>query len=201
MRFGFSSKLSQLSHRSRIVFILKIALPSAAALIFGIMIIIPGIENIKKTTLHIPKVDPRSGISFILNQGNFLSRGDDGTIFDVKTKRLIEAKSNGELLFEGVRAIANFENGGWINVFSDKGVFHRERRRIDMDGNLHLVDSDGNRATTISANVDLVSSVVTGNDPIMIETGFGYIVGEGFNFEYDTRYEVKGRINAKINIK
>lgn len=178
------------------VYLLKIALPSIAALVFGALLLIPAFKSIKSSGFVMPKFDAKNDVSFMLDEGNFLGRGDKGVKFEVRAKRLVENKGK-NFAVEDVSARATFADGGWVRLYSDSGEFAGGRKVISLRGGVRVVDSDGNRATTSEAIVELDADTISGSEPILAETPFGYMVGEGFFMRYGEVYRMLGRVTAR----
>jgi lipopolysaccharide export system protein LptC len=72
------------------------------------------------------------------------------------------------------------ENGTWINVKSNQGVYTRKARQLDMWGEVVLYRDDGTTMTTASATVDMEPGAASGAELTHIEGPFGTIDATGF---------------------
>ena len=72
------------------------------------------------------------------------------------------------------------ENGSWINVKSQKGVFARKAEQLDLSGDVFLYRDDGTTMTTASATVMIKAGAASGAERTHVEGPFGTIDAIGF---------------------
>ena len=72
------------------------------------------------------------------------------------------------------------ENGTWMNLKADKGIFVQKSNNLDLTGNVTLYRDDGTTLTTPNANIDIKTGIAAGSDPVHIEGPFGRIDAQGF---------------------
>ena len=185
---------------SRVVFLLKIALPSVAALFLGAIFIVPRVmDEVKQIKIGMPSLDTTSDVSFYMDDGRFYGQGDDGSVFSVNTENFKENRADSSMLFNKINGKIFFKNGNWIELITDKGNYKKQSDLFFMDGNIVITDSDDNRMLTDEAVVNVKNMSVFGRKPVKAITSFGVIDGEGFDFKRDEKYVFTGKISGKID--
>ncbi|MBD5405462.1 LPS export ABC transporter periplasmic protein LptC [bacterium] len=189
----------QKTAHSRLVFLLKIALPSIVAVFLGIIILTPQLNEIKKIKIDIPKLESSDKISFTMDNSSFYGQGDNGMMYSVNIKNFQENRVDDLMYFSNIDAKLFFKDASWINLTTDKGTYTKKDGNMLLSGNIYLVDNDNNEVFTDEAIIKLNSSEVEGSKPIKANTYFGVINGEGFNFKKDDKYIFNGKIKANID--
>ena len=197
---AFSSVYKKMTFHSRIVFLLKIALPSITALFLGVVVLIPQIdEKIKNIKIDIPSIDTTDKISFTMDNGNFYGQGEDGAVFSLNLENFKEDRENMVMLFSKITAKIFLKDGSWINVSTDKGNYIKKDNLFFMNGNIVITDSDDNKVYTDEAIVNIDDMSVSGDKPIRAFTNFGQINGQGFNFKQNEKYSFFGKVSGNID--
>ncbi|MBR1544512.1 MAG: hypothetical protein IJ638_01025, partial [Alphaproteobacteria bacterium] len=113
---------------SRIVFLLKIALPSCIALFLGLIIVIPNIDDhIKSIKISMPSLESTDNISFNMDKGDFYGQGDNDTLFSVNVKNFKEDKEKEVMFFSKIKSKIFFKNGSWIDISTDDGNYKKSK--------------------------------------------------------------------------
>ncbi len=190
----------KMTFHSRVVLLLKIALPSITALFVGTIILLPKIdEKISNIEIDIPTLDTKNNISFTMDNGEFYGQGDNGSIFSINIKNFSENRKNMIMLFDTIEAKIFLKDASWIEVETQKGNYKSNKREFIMTGNTSVTDSDNNQLNTTEAIMNIKDMSVYGNEDVKATTPFGNIEGEGFNFKKNDKYIFKGKIKALID--
>lgn len=80
---------------------------------------------------------------------------------------------------EGIDARLPFDRDNWVTVMADRGAFHREANRLDLDSGVTIVTDTGLRARLKNASVDIKDGSLVTDDPVDVE-------GEGTRIEADS---------------
>jgi len=72
------------------------------------------------------------------------------------------------------------QNGTWMMVQADKGVFMQRQNLLDLAGRVFLYRDDGTTMRTATATIDLKSGAATSADPVHAEGPFGVLDAVGF---------------------
>jgi hypothetical protein len=189
----------QKTAHSRVVFLLKIALPSFVAIFLSIIILAPEINEIKGIKFDVPKLESTDKISFTMDNSSFYGQGEDGMMFSLKIENFKENRVDDLVHFKKINGKVFFKNADWVDLTTDNGTYLKKDKNMILTGNLYLVDNDNNEVFTDEAIVDLNKNQISGNKPIKAITNFGVILGDGFDFKQGITYTFNGKIKANID--
>ena len=189
-----------MTSHSRLVFLLKIALPSFTALFLGIFVLAPTIENkLKKIKISMPTLEVTDKISFYMDEGSFYGQGENDTLFSVDIKNFKEDKVDDAMLFSEIQGKIFLKDGSWINISTNYGNYKKTKGSFLMQGNIVLNDSDGNEVYTEKADVNLKDMSVFGDEKIRALTNFMDIESDGFYFKKNEVYRFLGKVKGTID--
>jgi lipopolysaccharide export system protein LptC len=175
---------------SRFVSMMKYVLPAAAAVLIVLVAIWP----------HIQPQDTRFRVGFsglaareaaepsMLN-ARYVGTDEDSQLFSVTAdlaKNLLQGIADVEL--EMPKADISLEDGSWLVLTANTGVFNRTFNTLDLIGAVNLFHDFGYEIRTSRAFVDLEHNVAAGTEPVEGQGPFGELRSEGF------RLEDKGRL-------
>jgi len=72
------------------------------------------------------------------------------------------------------------QNGTWMMLQADKGVFMQRQNLLDLAGHVFLYRDDGTTMRTQSATIDLRNGAATSAEPVHAEGPFGMLDAIGF---------------------
>ncbi len=81
---------------------------------------------------------------------------------------------------DGPKGDVTLENGAWMMVEANNGVFMQHQNMLDLSGDVFLYRDDGTTMRTQSATVDLRNGAATGAQPMHAEGPFGTLDAAGF---------------------
>ncbi len=190
----------KMTYHSRVVFLLKIALPSFIAVFLGGIFLIPRIDDeIKNIKIDFPTIDTTDKISFTMDKGSFYGQGDDETIFSLNVENFEEDRENMIMLFKKINAKIFLKDASWIDISTDKGDYKKQDGKFFMTGNIFINDSDENKLETEEAVVNLGDMSVFGSKNVKAVTNFGEIESQGFNFKKNDKYIFSGKVKGYID--
>ena len=105
----------QKTAHSRLVFLLKIALPSIVAVFLGIIILTPQLNEIKKIKIDIPKLESSDKISFTMDNSSFYGQGDNGMMYSVNIKNFQENRVDDLMYFSNIDAKLFFKDASYYS--------------------------------------------------------------------------------------
>jgi lipopolysaccharide export system protein LptC len=76
-------------------------------------------------------------------------------------------------------------DGAWVALQADHGVFHRDAGTVDLSGNVTLFHDTGLSFETDAATVDLKNDWAGGTQPVEGQNGDGQLVAQGFEIKDD----------------
>ncbi len=190
-----------MTSHSRIVFLLKIALPSFIALFIGMTILVPVIDDkIKTIKISMPSLESTDKISFDVDNAAFYGQGEDDTLFSVSISNFKEDKENQTMSFKKVKGKIFLKDSSWIDISTDDGNYEKSNNMFSMRGNIYLFDSDDNKVYTGKADINLKDMSVSGDENIKAFTNFGEIESDGFYFKKNETYHFLGKVKGRIDI-
>jgi lipopolysaccharide export system protein LptC len=91
------------------------------------------------------------------------------------------------------------ENGAWVAVEADNGIYHRDAGTVDLSGNVTLFHDTGLTFETDAAVVDLKNDTARGDQPIEGQNPDGVLTAQGFEVRDDGQTIVfTGRAYMKL---
>ncbi len=185
---------------SRVVFLLKIALPSFIALFVGMIVLSPVIDDkIKNIKISMPKLETTDKISFKMDNADFYGQGENETLFSVNIQNFNEDKENQTMHFSKIKSKIFLKDGSWIDISTDDGEYKKSNNIFSMYGDILLSDSDNNKVYTNKADVHLKDMTVSGDEKIRAITNFGEVESEGFYFKKNDTYRFLGKVKGHID--
>jgi lipopolysaccharide export system protein LptC len=177
---------------TRFVGMMKILLPSVAALLMGIVVIWPQISGrderfrVSFSALSAKEVD-----ALTMLNARFFGTDDRNQPFSVTADSATEA-SKGALAveLEAPKADLMANDGTWLALGADSGVYSRPSNTLDLIGNVNLYHDKGYELHTSSARADLKLGTAAGDDPVKGQGPFGTLESQGFRL-----YDRGSRIN------
>lgn len=170
---------------SRFVFLMKVVLPTVAVVLVGLIVVWPqlkvdqsqfkiGFARLKSTEIGDPT----------LVNARFVGSDRENRPFTVTAdlaKHVLDKKAKVEL--EMPKADITAADGSWLALTADTGFFDRERKTLDLDGDVNLFHDSGFEFMTKTAHIDLNDGVAEGHDPVRGQGPFGTLRAEGFRME------------------
>ena len=185
---------------SRVVFLLKIALPSITALFIGMVILVPVIDDkIKTIKISMPSLESTDKVSFDVDNASFYGQGENDTLFSVTVSNFKEDKQEQAVFFKQIKGKIFLKDGGWVDISTNDGDYKKSKNLFSMRGNISLLDSDKNEVYTEKADVNLKDMSVSGDEKITAITNFGNIESEGFYFKKNDVYRFLGKVKGVID--
>ena len=180
--------LDQSMRHSRIVGLLKIALPLLA---FGLILSLAIYSMVFK---------PTNGVAI-----SYSSRGDEETTIAMQNPRFVgddakhepfevgaqKARQNPDepslVEMTGVRARMEMQSKLGLNLVAARGVLDTANRILVLNGPLVVTSSDGYKITTTEARVDIQARQLTGQKPIVATGPWGSLTAAAFQADQKQR--------------
>lgn len=197
---AIKSVYRRMTSHSRVVFLLKLALPSIIALFLGLIIVVPQfIDEVKKFKIDMPTIDTTSNVSFTMDNGTFYGQGEKDSLFSLKVENFKEKRDDMSMLFKKINGKIFLSDGSWIDISTDNGNYKKTDNKFLMTGNIFIYDNEENKVYSDEAVVNLKDMSVYGNKPIKAITSFGEIESQGFDFKKNDKYIFTGKVKGKID--
>jgi len=78
------------------------------------------------------------------------------------------------------KADITLEDGTWLVLTANEGVFARGEKKLNLAGNVNLYHDSGYEFRTARAAIDLAAGIAEGNDPVDGQGPFGQLRAAGF---------------------
>lgn len=172
---------------SDIVRWLKILLPTIAAFLCGLLILIPRIEeetNKISLSIAVPKFGEVEKLR--MANPNFVGNDKKNNVFNIIAKEAIETKA-GSKIMELIDPKANIPTSpdNWYEIDSDKGFYHQTENKIELVDGVTIFSSNGISVETEIASFDFNKEYASGDKKIHAQGEFGTIDASEFEFFMD----------------
>lgn len=180
----FSATTPKVSKHTRFVRIAKLVLPSAAAILIGLLLIFPSLKkDAREFKLDITR--PKQGeleklhventVLYITDKNNkinnFIAERIDETSPGSKLIKLIKP--------EGLLPVGD---ANWASIKAPTGYYDQNRNVILLTDNVELFYSEGMTVYTFDADYDFKTGHGIGVNQVKAQGYFGDLIADGFEF-------------------
>lgn len=197
--FGTADRrvLAQAARRSRIVNLLKIALPLAAIGLIGTLAIY--------SVIYKPSGD--IGFSFsskgtedntvVMHNPRFVGTDKNSEPFEIHALKARQNPSEPSLVeMTAINGEMRLTSGEGLHLVADTGKLDTTNRILVLTGPITMTSSDGYKVTTTEAHADLQAGLLTGQQPVLAVGPFGSLNATSFEIDRDARTaKFGGRVN------
>jgi lipopolysaccharide export system protein LptC len=167
---------------SRMVAWLKWVLPMVAAALVLLVGAWPEIQaGFSRLTAAIPRIDLRAARDLSMVNARYTGLDRHNRPFSVIADVARQTASADELVsLEAPKADLALENGAWVAVTAETGLYHTQPKQIDLYGDVNLYHDQGMTFRTESATVDLETGTAEGQEKVQGHGPSGQVESEGF---------------------
>lgn len=173
----------RMSRHSRFVVLMKVFLPSLAAILVGLIILWPQF-NAQKDSFALEAADAKQiGIPEEQTMVNprFFSVDQSGQPFNMTAASAYELEGDvRRVRLDGVRADVAAKNGRWYALDADHAVYTQANDMLDLSGKVNIYTDEGYELETTQASVSVLTHDITGKERTMMRGADGYAVSDGF---------------------
>jgi len=165
---------------SRFVRLMKLALPSAAVLVMGLVLAWPQVQNqVDRLGLDLAYLNLLAGNPSSIVNPRYFGVDERNQPYSVTAARA-EERSDGSGLIDLTEPSGDIELDGerWISVRGDAGVYSREDGTVVLEGDVVMYRDDGVQFFTESARYDLETRQGQSDVPIEGRWSNGVIESE-----------------------
>lgn len=175
---------------SRYVSLMKVLLPSLAALLIGLMVAWPQLtRQDDRFSVGFAKLDPKSVDTLSMVNPRYFGSDDKRQLYTVTADVATQADPSAMVIaLESPKADVTLKSGKGVVLNADVGYFRQKDQTLDLMGQVDLYHDDGYEMHTSSARVDLAAGTAQGDQPVQGHGPFGQLDAEGF------RMTDKGRL-------
>ncbi len=172
---------------SDIVRWLKILLPVVAALLCGLLIIMPKLKD-ETAKFSLSIATPKFGNAEKLRMlnPNFVGNDSKNNVFNVRALEAIEIKA-GSNIMELIEPKSNIpmDEKNWYSVDAKKGFFDQNNNIVDLINEVTIFSNEGTSLETESAKFDFAKEYAKGDNKVHVQGDFGVIDSNRFEFFMD----------------
>jgi lipopolysaccharide export system protein LptC len=111
----------------------------------------------------------------------------------------VAVRQDGVINLTNPEADMTMQDGAWVDVKADSGIYNRDQGTVDLSGNVKLFHDTGLQFETDAATVDLKNNTAQGDQPVEGQNADGTLAAEGFQVLNDGRMVIfTGRSYMKI---
>jgi lipopolysaccharide export system protein LptC len=168
---------------SRFVGRAKLILPTGAAVLLLALATWPYLaSNVDRLRLALPKIDLTKVRDLRMINPRYNGIDKDKRPFTLTADAARETSENADLLgLDAPKANILTQEGAWVVVTGDTGVYQQQTPFLDLFGHVTLFHDKGYQFTTTSARVDLDGGTADGKEPISGAGPSGTVAGQGFS--------------------
>jgi lipopolysaccharide export system protein LptC len=169
-------------HYARAIRLLKLVLPTIAAILIGIVAVWPQIRpGQNKLPLAAAEVSAEEIENLAMINARFMGIDGRNQPFTVTAEMATEAAPNSkQVQLSAPKADITLQNGTWLALTADSGVFRQDEQTVELEGHVNMFHDAGYEFETTTAFVDLGQGAAFGFEPIDGQGPFGTIEAEGF---------------------
>lgn len=167
---------------SRLVGALKLLLQLVAAALLLLVAAWPQIEaSFDRLRVLLPRIDLRDARDLRMLNARYTGIDNRNRPYVVTAEVARQTRSQDDLLsLEGPKADITLQNGTWLALTSDTGLYQSQSHLLDLFGQVNLYHDRGMTFATDSAHLDLAASVAEGHERVAGHGPAGEIESEGF---------------------
>ncbi|MEO1192065.1 MAG: LPS export ABC transporter periplasmic protein LptC [Pseudomonadota bacterium] len=181
---------------SRLVQVLRLALPVLAVLLFLTvalwrdLIPNPQLIGLEDSALPASEVDELTMI-----KPRFDGLDEDGQPYTLTALRANQLNEDGDVIFlESPAADITLTSGRWVAISATGGTYFREEERLHLEGQVSLFQDDGYELETSAATINFASGLVDSDAAVAGHGPRGEMQAEGLTVaEQGDLVELKGQ--------
>lgn len=174
------------THRrySRFVGIMKIVLPSLAAVLLGLIVAWPRLTG-TEDRFHIgfANLGPDAVDSLSMVNARYFGVDERNKPFTVTADIATEEDPSGIIVLDSPKADFTTKGGANVYIEARQGFYHQKQQLLDLVGEVNLFHDQGYELHTEQAQIDLARSTAHGTVPVTGQGPQGALNGEGFKIE------------------
>ncbi len=157
---------------SRFVGIMKVLLPSMAALLLGLVVVWPKLAfDDKRFQIGFAKLSSKAVESLAMQNARYFGLDESNRPFAVTSEQAVQEPGNSDLIhLQAPKADFTSTSGANIVVDGATGLYHQAAKTLDLSGGVNLFHDSGYELHTPTATIDLAHNSALGTDPV---EGFG----------------------------
>jgi lipopolysaccharide export system protein LptC len=161
---------------------MKFILPAVALVLVVLVVAWPHLQSRDNTfRIGFAALKARETEDPAMVNARYLGTDKNNRLFSVTAdlaKNVMSARNAVEL--EMPKADITLEDGSWLVLTAETGVYRRERKTLELSGAVNLFHDSGYEFRTNKAGIDLAEGSASGSEPVRGHGPFGELQAEGF---------------------
>jgi lipopolysaccharide export system protein LptC len=182
-----------------IVRLLKWGLPAIVLVFLGYLLISP-LSHDKEVSFLLDKNKVATAKERLKTQAaEYRGTDDNGRAFTLNADRAIQATSNVPIIqITGVKARMDLKDGEAV-MRADSGRYHMDQQKVDVDGPVHVVSTNGDHLETRDASLDLNTHILSGQSGVEGDMPLGHFTATTMRADLrDHKLALGGRVHFHI---
>ena len=167
---------------SRMVFLMKVLLPSIAVVLVGLVIAWPElISDDGRFRLNAVRIDQRDAETLRMVNPRYVGTDNRNQPFTVTADAATQSSGNADLVaLDQPKADIALQDGSWVALTASDGLYHRGQQSIDLKGAVNIFHDSGYEFRSESALIDLKAGTASGEQTVTGQGPLGDVEAEGF---------------------
>jgi lipopolysaccharide export system protein LptC len=173
----FAEAIARVRRRSRLILLLRKALPAAIAAVFAVLI---GWVLVRSVLTALSDLTRAAAVIHMTNP-HFYGQDDHGRSFVVSAREAQRSlRIAGDIRLTGPDLKLAGTGGRSFEVAAGQGIFQETTQRMSLLGDVRVSTGDGTTFRTQQSLIDMRSGTVTGNSPVQGSGPLGQISASSY---------------------
>jgi lipopolysaccharide export system protein LptC len=182
-------RIKRMRDHSRFVSLMKVALPVLALILVTLIFVWPKLQaSDNRFQVGFAAIKAHEAGNPSMMNPRYVGLDDREQPFTVTAdlaRNVIQTDRPVEL--EVPKADLSLSDGSWVVLTAQTGLYEREKRQLDLEGEVNLFHDSGYEFKTASARIDLATGTAHGTVPVTGHGPFGDLRAEGFHLDKGRR--------------
>lgn len=168
--------------RSRMIWLLKILLPTVALSLVALVITWSYVRK-KEDGFRVgfALVQPDDARTLRMVNARYAGRSSSRQPYLVTAKTALQDRPGADVIhLIDPKGDITMKSGAWVALTAPKGNYHQDRQQLDLKGGVTLFHDSGLQFDSATAHIDLKHSTAVGHDPVSGHGPAADITGQGF---------------------
>lgn len=193
-------RTGHLARWSRFVNVMKVLLPTLAAVLLGLVMAWPRLaQDDNRFQVGFAKLAPKDVESLTMVNARYFGVDDDNKPFAVSAEQATQVKQD-QIALQTPKADFTSSGGANVVVDADTGTYFQQSKLLELRGNVSIYHDAGYELHTEAAMIDLGRNSATGDRPVNGHGPQGNIQSQGFELR-DKGHEVVFTGKSKLMLR
>ncbi|MDB5415995.1 MAG: export transporter periplasmic protein LptC [Rubritepida sp.] len=181
-RLRYVPSAGAIVRRHRLVQVMKLALPMAAAGLLALLLLWPEFEgrdgrlSFRRGPVLVPE-------ALQLVAPRFQGVDELGRPYTITSRTARQPGQEEIMLLDQPRGDILLNDGAWVYVEANNGVYNKPAQHLDLEGDVRIFHDGGMLFRTQAASVQIDAGTAHGDRPTQAQGSFGTIESEGFDLQ------------------